>query len=60
MIVDPESAVSFDASVFAFFSEVEPSLQRAFIAEMGMDQTTVRDVARAFAAKSGFQLVLAS
>jgi hypothetical protein len=59
MIADPESAVSFDASVFAFFSEVVPSLQSAFISEMGVDAARVRQVARAFATRSGFQLALA-
>lgn len=59
-IVDPESACIFDASVFAFFSEVSPSLQRAFVEDMGVDKTKVQQVASAFAAKCGFRLALAA
>ena len=59
-IVDPKSVASFDASVFAFFSEVKPLLQKAFIHDMGVDEAKVHGVANAFAAKSGFQLALAA
>lgn len=55
-IADPKSA----ASVFAFFSEVKPFLQKAFIHDMGVDETKVYGVASVFAAKSGFQLALAA
>jgi hypothetical protein len=58
-IADPKSIGLFDASVFAFFSEVRPLLQKAFIHEMGVDETKVHAIASAFAAKSGFQLALA-
>jgi len=59
-IVDPKSVATFDASVFAFFSEVKPLLQKAFIQAMGMDEKKVHHVATAFAAKSGFDLALAA
>lgn len=59
-IVDPKSVTTFDASVFAFFSEVKPLLQKAFIQAMGMDEKKVHKVASAFAAKSGFDLALAA
>jgi len=59
-IVDPKSAITFDASVFAFFSEVKPFLQKAFIQKMGVDEGKVHKVVSAFAAKSGFDLALAT
>jgi hypothetical protein len=58
-IVDPTSVSSFDASVFAFFSEVKPLLQLAFIEEMGVDKGKAQSVARDLATKSGFDLPLA-
>ncbi|MGK6320151.1 hypothetical protein [Sphingomonas sp. DT-204] len=58
-IADPESASSFDASVFAFFSEVKPALQIEFIEAMGVNESKARCVARQFAAKSGLALPLA-
>jgi hypothetical protein len=58
-IADPKSVALFDASVFAFFSEVRPFLQKAFIHEIGVDQTKVHGIASVFAAKSGFELALA-
>lgn len=59
-IADPNSASAFDASVFAFFSEVKPLLQKAFIHEMNVDEAKVQHVAGMFAAKSGFSLALAA
>ena len=59
-IADPKSASIFDASVFAFFSEVKPFLQKAFIHDMGVDEAKVQYVAGVFAAKSGFHLALAA
>lgn len=59
-IADPKSAISVDASVFAFFSEVKPLLQKAFIEAMGVDMTKVHKVANQLAAKSGFPLALAA
>lgn len=59
-IAAPESASFVDASVFAFFSEVKPSLQKAFIEEMGVDPALVHAVASLLAKKSGFELALAA
>ena len=47
-IADPSSAATCDAAVFAFFSEVSPSMQAAFIEEMGVDKVSARDVASRF------------
>jgi hypothetical protein len=58
-IVDPESARLSDASVFAFFSEVDPRLQLEFIEAMGVDEVKARHVAALFASRSGFELPLA-
>lgn len=46
--------------VFAFFSEVDPVLQRAFIAEMGLPDHTVRQVAQHIQASCPFPLALAA
>lgn len=59
-IADFKSVSIFDASVFAFFSEVKPALQMAFIEEMGIDKVKAHDVASKFAAASGFPLALAA
>lgn len=59
-IVDSKSVASFDASVFAFFSEVKPSLQEAFIHEMGVNEHLAQNIASQFAALSGYPLALAA
>lgn len=59
-IVDPKSAHTCDASVFAFFSEVSPHLQNSFIEAMGIDRATARKVASEFSAMSGIPLALAA
>lgn len=59
-IADSHSAGSFDACVFAFFSEVKPALQKAFIQAMGVDESKAHKVACQMAKKSGIQLALAS
>ncbi|TYC91535.1 MULTISPECIES: hypothetical protein [Novosphingobium] len=59
-LVSSDSVDTFDASVFAFFSEVNPPLQKAFIADMGVDEGKVHVIANAFAQKSGFPLALAA
>lgn len=59
-IADPQSVDSVDASVFAFFTEVKPTLQEAFIEAMGVDRSRARYVAQQLAAKSGFPLALAT
>ncbi len=59
-IADPDSVGTFDASVFAFFSEVSPQGQDAFLILMGIDKGLARKVASQFAALSGFSLPLAA
>ena len=59
-IADPQSAQNVEATVFAFFSEVEPALQKAFIKDMGVDMAKVKIVASQFAKKAGFALALAA
>jgi hypothetical protein len=59
-IVDPQSAQNVEAPVFAFFSEVDPTLQKAFIKEMAVDMAKVKIVASQFAKKAGFALALAA
>lgn len=58
-IADLQSAESRDCSVFAFLSEVSPKLQRAFIAEMGINPEAVGHVARRFSDLAGFPMALA-
>jgi ribose 5-phosphate isomerase len=58
-IVDPKSAQKADAAAFAFFSEVDPALQKAFIKDMGADMIKVKIVASQFAKRAGFSLALA-
>ena len=58
-IADPKSAQKPDAAAFAFFSEVDPALQKAFIKDMGADMIKVKIVARQFAKRAGFSLALA-
>ncbi len=57
-LADLQSASSFDAGVFAFFSEVRLGLQVGFIEQMNVDMEKAMDVARQFALLSGFSLPL--
>lgn len=59
MIADPKSASNFSAPVFAFFSEVSPAMQEAFIEDMGVDQAQVCKVAGELSKASGYALALA-
>jgi hypothetical protein len=59
-IVDLNSAENAEAQVFAFFSEVDPVLQKAFIKDMGADMAKVKLVASQYAKKAGFKLALAT
>ncbi len=59
-IVDPSSVTTCDASVFAFFSEVSPSMQTAFVEKMGLDKLAVRDAARQFSSMADISLPLAA
>jgi len=46
--------------VFAFFSEVRPELQLAFIAEMGVDESAARKVAHHIADRVPYRIALAA
>lgn len=59
-ISDPRSLEQYDASVFAFFSEICERLQREFIKEMGVDPRAAANVAAGFAKLAGFALPLAT
>ncbi|MDE1150436.1 MAG: hypothetical protein PW843_28140 [Azospirillaceae bacterium] len=59
-IADTKSADEFVVQVYAFFSEVPPTLQAQFITAMGVDMTEARRVAKIFARLSGQQLPLAA
>lgn len=60
LVVDPQSAIEFNASVFAFFSEVPVSVQKSFLETMGLDQAQAVKVAGQFARMSGYDLPLAA
>lgn len=55
---DPASASSFDVSAFAFFSEVSPKLQSAFLTEMGVSRADAVAVATMFSKAAGYKLPL--
>lgn len=57
---DPASAASFDASAFAFFSEVSPKLQTEFLEEMGVSRADAVAVATLFSDVAGYKLPLAA
>lgn len=59
LIADPSSAQAHNAAAFAFFSEIAPADQLAFIAEMDIDEVKVKAVARQFADMAGYPLPLA-
>lgn len=59
-IVDPQSAVMFNANVGSFFSEVRLDLQIAFIEEWNLDRAAVQAVALKFQEGSGQDLPLAA
>ncbi|MDK4717505.1 hypothetical protein [Rhizobium sp. CNPSo 4039] len=58
-IVDPASADHYDASAFAFFSEVCESLQHSFLDEMHVNLTDASVVAQRFSDMAGYELPLA-
>lgn len=60
MIADPNSADNFSATVFSFFSEVSPSLQKQFMVSMGIDEAKAAEVASQFSKVSGYALPLAA
>ncbi len=59
LITDPSSAQAHNAAAFAFFSEIAPAVQLAFIAEMNVDEARVKAVARQFSDMAGYPLPLA-
>lgn len=59
LIADPSSALAHNAAAFAFFSEIAPDAQLAFIADMDVDVAKVKAVARQFADMAGYPLPLA-
>ncbi|MNU30371.1 hypothetical protein D3C71_188560 [compost metagenome] len=58
IIGDPSCADRFDPSAFAFFSEVDARLQRAFIIEMGLDFGAALELACRFSELAGYSLPL--
>lgn len=60
MIADPKSAADCNASVFAFFSEVSPALQKQFMKGMGVNEAKAGKVADQLAKLSGYALPLAA
>jgi len=60
LITNPSSADSCEASVFSFFSEVEPATQNAFLEEMDVDVAKAKAVAAQFSKMAGYSLHLAA
>lgn len=60
LIADGSSADSCEAGVFAFFSEVEPATQSAFLEEMNVDVAKAQAVAAQFSKMAGYTLPLAA
>jgi len=60
LLIDPESATSFNAFVFSFFSEVPPDIQKEFLKEMGVSALAAKEVADQFSRLSGFALPIAT
>ena len=59
LIADPSSAQIRNAAAFAFFSEIAPAAQLAFIAEMDVDVAKAKAVARQYSDMAGYPLPLA-
>lgn len=60
MIVDLKSAMDFNASVFAFFSEVPLNVQKQFMAAMDVNANQAGQVADKISELSGYALPLAA
>jgi hypothetical protein len=58
IIGDPSCADRFDPSAFAFFSELDARLQRAFIVEMELDFGAALALAQRFSELAGYALPL--
>jgi hypothetical protein len=59
-IADLEVMKKAMGPTFAFFTEVAPDLQTAFIVEMGVDPMRARIVAKRLAAKCPYPIALAA
>ena len=59
-IVSLGSVTDYDCSAFAFFTDVSPALQIAFVEMMELDAEAVTEVANGFAALAGYDLALAA
>ena len=60
LIAEPSSVETYDASVFAFFSEVAPATQKAFMTEMKVNEEMAKAVASHFSMVAGYSLPLAT
>lgn len=60
MIADPKSAEDRNVHVFGFFSEVSTSLQKQFLAEMGLNEAKVKKVAAILSELTGYTLTPAA
>lgn len=59
-VSDVNAAQAAMGPVFSFFSEVAPDLQKSFVAEMGLPEAKVREVAKYLQASCPFPLALAA
>lgn len=60
LIADASSADSCEASVFAFFAEVDAATQCAFLEEMNVDVAQAQAVAAQFSKMAGYSLPFAA
>ncbi|RVT90569.1 hypothetical protein [Sphingomonas crocodyli] len=60
LVADVEAAGNFNASVFAFYSEVDPVVQSQFLKAMGVDLAAAGKVAGLLSQLSGYRLPLAA
>jgi len=59
-IVSLGSVANYDCFAFAFFTDLSPTLQIAFVEMMKLDTKAVTEVANGFAALAGYDLALAT
>ena len=60
MIIDSQSAIDFNAPVFAFFSEVPLQVQKQFMCSMNVNEQLASQVAKQVSQLSGYALPLAA
>ena len=60
MIIDSQSAIDFNAPVFAFFSEVPLQVQKQFMWAMNVNEQLASQVAEQVSQLSGYALPLAA